>query len=93
MSHYSIGYNEYIHKGKVIKSIVGNAAADEYLTNFTNGDQTKLGVVPPPYKDRPDLISNLFLGDSNNLWYICLSSRKFDVFEDFNTGSNIRTPK
>ena len=88
MSHYTIGSNEQSHRGVKIKTIVGNAEADSYVESI-DIDSYKTGFVPPEYANRPDLISTVFYGDPNRLWYICLISNKYDVFEDFRVGSRI----
>lgn len=93
MSHYSIGANVYNHKGKQITSIVGNQFADAYIERLDVDAITKPGLVPPAYRNRPDLIANLFLENPKSLWYLCLVSSKFDPFEDFEVNSRIRLPK
>lgn len=92
MSHYSIGSTVYTHKGKKVTSIVGNAEADAYITSLSTDGISKPGLVPAGFSGRPDLIANIFLDDPDKLWFICLISSKFDVFEDFNTGSRINLP-
>ena len=93
MSHYNMGATEYTHKGKKITSIVGNAAADKYFSSSNYGLSLKPGVIPPGFKNRPDMISNLFYDGPRNLWFLCLVSNKYDVFEDFNSGEIIKIPK
>lgn len=93
MSHYSIGASVYTHKGKKITSIVSNARADNYLQNLDPENDTKPGLVPASYANRPDQISNIFLNDPQQLWFLCLISTKYDVFEDFGVNSRIRLPK
>jgi len=93
MSHYSIGASIYTHKGKKVTSIVNNPVADKFITETNFENTTKPGLVPTQYKNRPDLIANLFLDKPDSLWYICFISNKYDVFEDFDTGSRIRIPK
>jgi len=93
MSHYNMGATEYTHKGKKITSIVGNAAADKYFSNSSYDSSTKPGIIPPGFKNRPDMIANLFYDGPKNLWFLCLVSNKYDVFEDFNSGEIIRIPK
>lgn len=92
MSHYSIGSTTHTHRGKKVTSIVGNSQADAYITNLDIQGISKPGVVPAGFSGRPDLISNIFLDDPDKLWFICLISSKYDVFEDFNTGSRINLP-
>jgi len=88
-----MGSDIFTHKGKQIRTIVGSRKADEYFSKFSFEELTKVGVVPPAYENRPDLIANLFFQDPYTLWYVCFISSKYDVFEDFFTGSTIRVPK
>jgi len=92
MSHYSIGSNVYTHKNRKVTSIVGNSSADRFIEKLDYAD-TEPGLVPHAYDSRPDLIANLFLENVRELWYLCLLSNKYDVFEDFYTGSRINLPK
>lgn len=93
MSHYSIGSNVYVHKGKRITSIVSNPLADKYIANTNFDVNTQPGKVPAGYEHRPDVIANLFLANPDDLWYLCLASQLYDVFEDFGLNSRIRVPK
>ena len=91
MSHYSIGYTDYNHRGVKIRSIVGNTQADDFVTNLdtTNLEQ---GFIPPDYENRPERIAEVFYGDPRYYWYVCLTSGKFDVFKDFKTGNRVVLP-
>ena len=93
MSHYSIGSSVYTHKGKPIRSIVGDPSADKFISRTNFDEQSKPGIVPAGYAFRPDMISSVFLDNPKDLWFICLISNKFDPFEDFNIGERIRLPK
>lgn len=93
MEHYSLGYNTYTHRGKQITSIVGNSNADTAISESSFDSSTKPGVVPPGYKDRPDMIANVLYRSPKDIWIVCLSSNKYDVFEDFDIGERIRLPK
>lgn len=93
MEHYSLGYNTYTHKGKQITSIVGNANADKVFTESNFDSSTKPGIVPPGYKDRPDLMANVLYNSPKDFWLLCLTSNKYDVFEDFSAGERIRLPR
>ena len=93
MSHYSIGSKVYTHKGKQITSIVSSPLADRYITNTNFDLKTEPAKIPAGYEHRPDNIANLFLSSPNDLWYLCLASQLYDVFEDFGLNSRIRVPK
>jgi hypothetical protein len=72
---------------------VGNSKADKVFTQSNFDSSTKPGVVPPGYKDRPDLIGNVLYKSPKDYWLVCLASHKYDVFEDFDIGERIRLPK
>ena len=93
MSHYNMGATVYTHKGKQITSIVNNPEADKYFSNSDYSSSTKPAVIPPGFKHRPDMISNIFYNGTRSLWLLCLASNKYDVFEDFNSGEIIRIPR
>lgn len=93
MEHYSLGYNTYTHKGKRVSSIVGNAAADSTISKLSANKSMKPGVVPPGHKDRPDRIANALYNSPKKLWLLCLTSQRYDVFEDFNIGERIVIPR
>lgn len=93
MSHYSIGSTTYIHKGKEVKSIVGNSSAENFITKSDYDRNSSPGTIPIEYEHRPDLIANLFLDNPDDLWFICLLSNKYDVFEDFGKSERISLPK
>lgn len=93
MTHYSIGSTIYSHRNTNVKSIVGNADADNYIEDFNPTDLGKPAIVPPAHRHRPDLTANLFLSTPKDFWYICLLSTKYDPFEDFETNSRINVPR
>lgn len=91
MSHYSIGFTDYTHRGKVIRSCVGNNRADKFIEEYdTEGLDS--GFIPPEYANRPDRISQIFYGDPKAFWLVCITSNKFDVFEDFRAGARVAIP-
>lgn len=93
MSHYEMGATVYTHRDKKVTSIVGNKSADSFFSNSNFDRQTKPAIIPPGFKNRPDMISDLFYNGPDMLWLLCLSSNKYDVFEDFTSGEIIRIPR
>lgn len=91
MSHYSLGYTDYTHRGHRVRSIVGNSEADTFIETYDT-DGLDSGFIPPDYANRPDTMADVFYGDANFFWLICLNSNKFDVFEDFQVGSRVALP-
>lgn len=91
MSHYSMGYTDYIHRGYKVRSSVGNSEADKFIEDYNTENQDS-GFVPPDYANRPDRMAEVFYGGPDYFWLVCLSSNKFDVFEDFDVGSRVGLP-
>lgn len=87
--HYSLGSETVVHKGKTIKTIVGNSKADEFVEKLNKQEKNTYTKVPAGLENRPDLIADQLYGDPNQLWLVCLSSNRFDVFEDFGVGAKI----
>jgi hypothetical protein len=89
MNHYSIGFEIYEHKGKKIKSILGNKKADDYIAGVASTESNAYTYIPNGLEHRPDLLANQVYGSPKAVWMVCLGSNKFDVFEDFDVGSKI----
>ena len=89
MSHYSLGYEIYEHKGKKIKSIVGNSDADDYVASIANTNSYSYTFIPNGLEHRPDTLATELYGSPKSIWRICLGSNRFDVFEDFDVGAKI----
>ena len=87
--HYSIGFDVYEHKGRKIRSTVGNIDADSYVQSITNRQSNAYTFIPNGLEHRPDLLANEVYGDSKKIWMVCLASNRFDVFEDFDVGAKI----
>lgn len=87
--HYSMGSETVTHKGKTIKTIVGNTKADEFVEKLNKQERNNYTKVPTGLELRPDLLADQFYGDPSQLWLVCLSSNRFDVFEDFGVGAKI----
>lgn len=87
--HYIIGSETVTHKGKIIKTIVGNSRADDYVEKLNNQENNTYTKVPTGLENRPDLIAHQLYGDADQLWLVCLASNRFDVFEDFGAGEKI----
>lgn len=89
MSHYSMGSDLVSHKGKLIQTSVGNSDADKFVQKINAKRSSSYVFIPNGLEHRVDLLSNQIYDTPGKLWLICLSSNKFDVFEDFDIGSKI----
>jgi len=87
--HYAMGSETVFHKGVTLKTIVGNTQADKLVQKFNEQEKTTYTKVPTGLEHRPDLLANQLYGDPDQIWLVCLSSNRFDVFEDFDSGSII----
>lgn len=92
-SRYDKGFVDYNHKGKIIRSSVGDSKQDEFFTDPKNTYNFQIGVIPVGYEHRPDLISNVFYGTPNFWWLILSYNNINDPFEGLNVGDTILIPK
>lgn len=92
MSYYNIGYEDYTHKGKLVRSIVGNSKAIDFVTSLSD-IQNDVGEVPAAFEKRPDLIAYVFYANPALFWFIMMANVKPNIFEDFTAGTRIVIPK
>lgn len=93
LSRYERGFVDYSHKGKVVRSSVGNTNQDNFFSFPANTYTFKIGIIPAGYEHRPDLISNVFYGTPNYWWLILSFNNINDPFEGLNVGDTILIPK
>jgi hypothetical protein len=92
-SRYDTGFVDYSHKGKTIRSSVGNSIQDNFSQDPSKSYDFQIGVIPVGYEHRPDLISNVFYGTPNFWWLILSYNNINDPFEGLNVGDTILIPK
>ena len=90
-SRYKVGVVHYSHRGKVVTSTVGSRRFDQYINSLTSSEYAA-GRVPAGYDSRPDLISHLFFGKTDNWWKLMLLNNIADPFEGLSTGEQILLP-
>tara|TARA_Y100000310_G_C20591788_1_gene768463 strand:+ start:246 stop:551 length:306 start_codon:yes stop_codon:yes gene_type:complete len=90
-SHYSIGADSIVHRGKVTKTIVTNLEANNFVANM-DSIKSKIGFIPRAYANRPDLISNIFYASPRSWWLLSMINNWSDPFENFNVGQRITIP-
>ena len=93
-SRQSFGHVLINHKGITIPTSVGSKSYESQFSgenSMINFEGTN-GNIPNGYQHRPELISNLFMGGANSWWIVCERNGIFDVFEQLNSGDNIRLP-
>ena len=91
-SRYKVGVVNYFHKGKTITSTLGSEEFDNYIGSLQEGE-FQLGRIPAGYEARPDLISNLFMGNTDHMWKLLLINNIPDPFEGLKVGQQILLPK
>ena len=79
------------HKGKTILTSVGSTIYENSTSNADNS-MFRAGFVPAGYDHRPDLISNLFFGNSDNWWTVMEINGLSDPFESLNIQDEVRLP-
>lgn len=93
MTQYRIGYEDYYHKGKIVRSIVGNKEASAFVRSLNSPKQIEEGYIPAGFDSRPDLTAYAFYGDPDMFWFIMMFNVKPDAFEDFKAGDRLLFPK
>jgi len=88
------GFGELLisHKGKQIPTSVGSRSYEAVFGGQVRDFPRTRGNIPLGYHHRPDLISNLFLGNPNSWWVVCERNAIFDIFEQLNSGDSIQIP-
>src|SRR3990167_2619069 len=92
-TQFSLGKQDYIHKGSKIYSLVGSPSVDNILENVDSFLPYDVGYVPAGFEHRPDLISNVFYGTPDYWWLILFVNNIADPFEGLNEGDQILIPK
>ena len=80
------------HKGKKIPTSVGSREYESMFGGSNSVFPKTLGNIPLGYEHRPELIANLFLGTPKGWWVICERNAIFDVFEQLNSGDQLKLP-
>ena len=91
-ARYKKGVVSYFHRGRTTTSTVGSQDFDNYIKSVSTGTYA-LGRVPAGYELRPDLISNLFFGDTDSWWKLMIINNINDPFEGLKVGNQILLPK
>jgi len=91
INHYSLGSRTIDHKGKKIE-VSNSIDLFNYLNSLENFE-AEVGVIPPGYAHRPDLISDLFYGSVTKDWLIIMFNNIKDPFQQLNVGDQILIPR
>lgn len=91
-NHLKVGRVETFHKDKQVVTSLNSGEFQDFLQTLETYD-FDVGVVPPGFEHRADLISNLFYGTPTLDWVILWFNNVSDPFQDLNIGDTIKIPK
>lgn len=91
INQQSKGFTKFNHKGKNVVTSLGSKSFEQYYDSL-KFIKFRVGYIPYGYEHRPDLISNLFLGNSTMDWMICYFNNIKDPFNQLNVGDRILIP-
>lgn len=81
-------YSTIIHRNRKTKTLVGNSNYENYIINHISNIKFS-GVVDSQHEHRPDLLSDVLLGDPDLWWLILDINAVFDPFDGLNSGDAI----
>lgn len=91
-SRYTYGVNIISHRGYSISTSFGSKEYDSYRDRLYSTNSHEIGYIPNGYKNRPDLISDVFYNSPNNWWLLMEANGIIDPFEKFNINERIIIP-
>ena len=89
-TRYNYGVVYLKHKGREVTTSVGSEY-DSLLFQL-NSVESRAGRIPPMFKERPDIISDVFYDTPGYWWYPMQFNCYFDPFENLQAGANISIP-
>ena len=91
-NHLKLGRVELYHKDKKVVTSLNSKEFQDFLQTL-EGYDFDVGVVPPGFEHRADLISNLFYDTPTLDWLILWFNNISDPFQGLNIGDTIKIPK
>jgi hypothetical protein len=92
INHYSIAFEQIVHKGITLADVVTSQSFQDYILTL-DSIPYDTGIIPPGYEHRPDLISDLFYNTTKLDWLILWFNNLDDAFQNLNVGDRILIPK
>lgn len=87
-NHLSIGVRDASFKGKRVASSINSATFEATLSNLDSLPRS-VGVIPPGFEHRADLIADLFYGTPTFDWIILWVNDISDPFQQLNVGDRV----
>tara|TARA_R110002124_G_scaffold283986_1_gene460625 strand:+ start:320 stop:613 length:294 start_codon:yes stop_codon:yes gene_type:complete len=87
-NHLSLGVRDVDFKGKRVASSL-NSEDFEVALQMLRGLTRSVGVIPPGFEHRADLIANLFYGSPDLDWVVLWVNNIADPFQQLNIGDRI----
>jgi hypothetical protein len=91
-NHLKIGSMEVEHKGKKIATSLNSTSFEDFYESLDDFD-FDVGIIPPGFEHRADLISDLFYNTPTLDWMICLFNDISDPFQELTAGKVIKIPR
>lgn len=88
-NHLKIGSDEKVHRNKKVITSLFSRDFEESVARLRNLTHS-IGVIPPGYEHRADLIANLFYGSPTLDWVVLWTNNISDPFQQLNVGDRIK---
>lgn len=88
-NHLKIGNSERIHKGKKVVTSLASDSFEKGIERIRN-IPFRIGVIPPGFEHRADLIADLFYGAPTLDWIVLWTNNISDPFQQLNVGDRIK---
>lgn len=87
-NHLSLGVRDVSFKDKKVASSINSATFEATLSNLDSAPRS-VGVIPPGFEHRADLISNLFYDTPTFDWVILWANDISDPLQQLNVGDRL----
>jgi len=87
-NHLSMGVQDMLFKNKRVASSINSATFAATLSDLDSRPRS-VGVIPPGFEHRADLISDLFYGSPDFDWVILWVNDISDPFQQLNAGDRV----
>ena len=88
-NHLKLGSTERTHKGRKVATSMASDSFEEGIRNIRS-ISFRVGVIPPGFEHRADLIADLFYGSASLDWIVLWSNNISDPFQQLNVGDRLK---
>jgi hypothetical protein len=81
------------HRSKVVGSSINSDYIDSLIEILAGDYDYEIAYIPNGYESRPDLISNVYYGNSDLGWLIMYANGITDPFEELYLNRKLKIPK